>query len=206
MYNLKWSFSNSKLAKTNTISFNIPAFRSESGFKTCPQAGACAALCYARQGAYNWPKSKAVREYNLFMSKIPTFMGAAIEDLRKIKQTSIRIHDSGDFYSQDYLEAWALIAKECPDKQFYAYTKSLDLDFSVLPSNFKITQSKGGLLDHLIDEKKSHAKAFGNRESLLAAGYVDGSETDLAAQQNETRIGLVYHGQKKPIDDNGFLV
>lgn len=49
-----------------------------------------------------------------------------------------RIHESGDFYNQKYLDKWISIAKTFPNTVFYAYTKSDRLDFSQLPGNFKI--------------------------------------------------------------------
>src|SRR5690349_18630047 len=101
-YNLKWSFGNEKLSKLDTVSFNIPAFRSADGFPTCPKAGACATLCYARQGRYMMPKVAATREFNLEKARgdLDTFINEAIADLRKIKNGVVRVHDSGDFFSQ----------------------------------------------------------------------------------------------------------
>jgi hypothetical protein len=43
---------------------------------------------------------------------------------------AVRIHESGDFYNQKYLDKWVEIAKRFPDIIFTAYTKSLHLDFT----------------------------------------------------------------------------
>jgi hypothetical protein len=40
------------------------------------------------------------------------------------KAEIIRIHVSGDFFSEEYLCAWIDVATARPDIQFYAYTKS----------------------------------------------------------------------------------
>lgn len=114
--NLKWSMGNSKLAKLDTASFNLPAFKSADGFKVCPKAGACATVCYARQGRYIMPNVAKTREFNLTVVRksVATFKTQAIEDLKRIKNSTIRVHDSGDFFSQAYMNAWFAIAREFP--------------------------------------------------------------------------------------------
>ena len=37
----------------------------------------------------------------------------------------VRVHDSGDFFSQEYFDAWLEVARGRPRTRFYAYTKSL---------------------------------------------------------------------------------
>ncbi len=194
--NLKWSTGNSKLKKTGTISFNLPAFKSADGFKVCPMAGLCAGLCYAQQGRIAASFAQKPREENLAAVRgdLTTFVSNAIADLGRFRNTSVRVHDSGDFFSQDYLNAWAAIAQAVPSKKFYAYTKSMHLDFSVLPANFQIVQSMGGLMDSAIDTSKSHAKIFASHEDREAAGYVNGNLNDGPAIAGDRAIGLVYHG------------
>ena len=45
----------------------------------------------------------------------PRFMG-----------TWIRIHDAGDFFSDDYLAAWLRVIRASARVNFYAYTKEVD--------------------------------------------------------------------------------
>ena len=202
MENLKWSRGNSKLIKLHTVSFGIPALMSADGFKTCPQAGACAAVCYARQGMYIMPNVKSTREFNLKIARenIHEFIRMADQDLSGMSETLIRIHDSGDFFSQTYLDAWIFLARKHPEKKFYAYTKSLHLNFTGLPSNFKVTQSEGGKLDSQIDKSKSHSRIFTSDADRRKAGYGDGSNTDTLAIRGAIKIGLVYHGTRKLTD------
>lgn len=196
--NLKWSTGNTKLKKLDTISFNLPAFRSADGFAVCPKAGACATLCYARQGHYIMPHVAATREFNLAIARkdLNEFGQLLKIDLGKIKNKIIRVHDSGDFFSQEYLDTWFAAAKEFKKKKFYAYTKSLHLDFSKKPKNFQIIQSVGGLLDAQINRKKSHSRIFESVTARKAAGYVDGNKNDKPAIDGVRKIGLVYHGNK----------
>lgn len=195
---IKWVKGNRKLAKLATVGFGIPAFRSLDGFKTCPMAGKCAGVCYARQATYTWPATVAAREHNLELVRfhLAEFVAQAIADLSRSKAETVRVHDSGDFFSQEYLDAWFTIARETPGKVFYAYTKSLHLDFSGKPENFRIVQSEGGLLDGKIDKNFPHSRIFATNEGREEAGYVDGNINDSPAINGEVKIGLTYHGAK----------
>ena len=73
----------------------------------------------------------------------------------KKKIRIFRIHDSGDFYSQEYFDAWVAAAKQRSDILFYAYTTSLPYWVERkddLPKNFRLIASKGGKADDLIDK------------------------------------------------------
>lgn len=196
--NLKWSLSNTKLKKTDTASFNLPAFRSADGFHVCPQAGACATMCYARQGRYVMPQVAKPREINLKIVRadLGQFERLLLADLAQLRKPVVRVHDSGDFFSQGYLDVWCRAAAAFPEKRFYAYTKSLHLDFKGVPPNFQIIQSCGGLMDAKIDKSKSHSRIFRSHSARRAAGYVDGNVNDGPAIRGEKRIGLVYHGSR----------
>lgn len=121
---------------------------------------------------------------------------------------AVRVHDSGDFYSDEYLDAWVEIAKEIPDVLFYAYTKEVPRvkararteDF---PPNFRIILSLGGIHDHLIDgEEDRHAEVFPDLVSLADAGYEDQTESDLySVLLDTTKVGIpankIRHYQKR---------
>ena len=66
----------------------------------------------------------------------------------------VRIHVAGDFFSEKYFQAWAIVASALPKVLFYAYTKSLKYwvrHRQVLPKNFILTASYGGRTDYLIE-------------------------------------------------------
>jgi Gene product 88 len=180
------------------VNFTLPAFMTKDGFKTCPNAGACATGCYARQGAYIWPKVYAKHRANLEVTLNPDFDFIALNELHKLKPDLVRIHDSGDFYDADYLVKWIIIATSMPNITFYAYTKMVDLvSRYVLPKNMIIIYSLGGKEDHLIDQDRHrHSRVFSNAEDLVDAGYIDTSHDDTLALGPNPKIGLVYHGQK----------
>jgi len=65
----------------------------------------------------------------------------------------VRIHESGDFWTENYMKAWIMVAQGRPEQKFYAYTKSLGMWLALkdlIPSNFYLTASFGGTLDYLI--------------------------------------------------------
>lgn len=99
---------------------------------------------------------------------------------------TVRIHDSGDFFSDEYTQAWLDIAREIPDVLFYAYTKEVTRFRNMVegkaPDNFRWLYSMGGKEDHLVKlEEERHADVFLSYDSMVEAGYVDQSASDLQA-------------------------
>jgi hypothetical protein len=67
----------------------------------------------------------------------------------------VRIHESGDFWTENYMKAWMMVAQGRPEQKFYAYTKSLGMWYNlrdIIPPNFYLTASHGGTLDYLLDK------------------------------------------------------
>jgi hypothetical protein len=85
-----------------------------------------------------------------------------------------------------------------PNVTFYAYTKSyaVGMDFSKLLAlpNFRLVFSEGSKNDARIPKGAPKSRIFSSVEALRAAGYVNGSDSDLPAIMGESRIGFVYHG------------
>lgn len=188
--------------RSKVVAFNVPAsidFRiGDAEFNTCPQAGACKSVCYARAGRFAMPDSIAIRVDNLWATLRPDFVPMLVANIVESKATHVRIHDSGDFYSQSYVDAWIETAKALPDVVFYAYTKSIDLDYSAAPSNLRIVQSEGGKLDAQIDYTRPHSRIVVD----VPSGYVNGNAelADVPAIDGTVNIALPYHGQRKLTD------
>ncbi len=186
---------NSKLKKTSlsnnarVYNFGIPAQ------STCLWAKSCIAYCYAKKGAYAWSNVKPAFERRLETTKTAEFIPMMIGEILSKKATHIRIHDSGDFYSREYLHKWFKIMESLPHVQFYAYSKSLPLFTNErLPSNFTLIKSLGGKADDSIDlSKDRHARIFRSNTELELAGYINASDDDLKAISNNPKIGLVIH-------------
>lgn len=208
-------FQNAKMKRSSQngihlYTFGIPAFKSQNGTFTCPNALNCVSGCYAKAGAYIWSNVSQVYESRLSLTRTKGFeqvMVYHIDKLLKKHKTGlvlIRAHDSGDFYSPDYQVAWYDIAKVYqnePRVQFYAYTKMVSQSEAlahIKPSNFRIIYSYGGKEDSQIDtDKHYHSKVFQSEADLLQSGYVDGTYDDTIAALGIAKcIGLVYHGSK----------
>ena len=187
-----------KKSKKRTFNFGIPAFKSASGMFTCPNAGACAKGCYALAGAYRFSNVAKTFEARLVVTLSNDFVDAMLKEIDNCKAERIRIHDSGDFYSEEYLHRWLKIIKARPNVEFYAYTKMVTmLKFHELPKNFTVIFSFGGTQDKLIDVTKDrHSLVFESVADLKRAGYADASNQDDIALGKNPRIGLVYHGTK----------
>jgi hypothetical protein len=137
---------NRKLASSVGV-FSLPAGEPWS----CPWAGECAAYCYAKKEE-QWPGVRSARERNYLQSQKESFVSDMVGWLRihADRVRAFRPHESGDFYSQPYVEKWVKIAEQSPHVQFYTYTKSLGLKLEPLEDlpNFTVIKSYGGTLDN----------------------------------------------------------
>ena len=193
------STANSKLRKDNIAVFGIPAFRSKLGESTCPNALACIKGCYARQGAYVWSNVVSAYEDRYQLTKSTAFIDTINAELKRRKSIKIvRIHDSGDFYSERYFSDWLAIVTSNPTIKFYTYTKMIAMvelyknEFE-LPNNLTIIYSQGGKEDKIIRETDKHSRVFNSLKELKQAGYIDCSKRDINVFKGD-KIGLVYHG------------
>ncbi len=167
---------NSKLRKDRIYKFSLPAFR------TCPASGSCRSWCYM-VGVYRLRSVTAVKAHNrnYELTKKRWFADLTINELRSRPYIKVlRVHDSGDFYSQLYLDKWRKIAEGCPTVFFYSYTKSLHLDFMAIKrlKNVKIIQSAGGRWP--VDKRSAHAVVIPSG-SRIPAGYMNASRRDSVA-------------------------
>lgn len=151
-------FSINKKYYTGTVyEWNLPTGH------TCPHALEClvkvdretgkftsdysAYRCYA-SSAERFPSARKARWRNFDFVK-----AGGIPDIPK-NAKAIRIHASGDFFSQTYFDMWLEVARRHPDVEFWAFTKSLSYWVNrkdVIPANLVLTASWGGDQDHLID-------------------------------------------------------
>jgi hypothetical protein len=192
-------------------------------FNVCPSAGACAKVCYARNGTYLFPAVHAAHLDNLRAAFSPDFPERMLNELTRPRYHSagrphlpdvprthlhphaarlldlgaplVRIHDSGDFFSESYLWAWLAVAHSAPGVLFYAYTKEvrlLEAAADEAPPNFLWVYSLGGRQDHLIDrDTMRHADVFPDPAAIAAAGYTDQSAHDLlSVAAPSLRIGI----------------
>lgn len=108
----------------------------------------------------------------------------------------VRIHDSGDFFSSEYLQAWLRIIRATPETRFYCYTKEVPLFRAHVeadpPPNFSWVYSLGGRWDSLLDTSTDRvADVFATEADLVAAGYHSQAANDLLAVDGPAPVGLV---------------
>ncbi|MGH3937409.1 MAG: GP88 family protein [Pseudonocardiaceae bacterium] len=194
---------NGKLRKSGVWAWTLPAWagRLPDGrtYNTCPSAGVCRQVCYARQGTYVWPVVKARHEANLLfvLDDLPGWQAAMITELGAAKFAGrwIRIHDSGDFFSDEYLRAWLQIMRSRPRVRFYAYTKEIDRFRRLVqpcpPSNFRWIYSYGGTQDATLDPTIDRvADVFPDQQAILDAGWSSQHHCDLLAVLGPPLVGV----------------
>lgn len=182
---LYFSNGNAKL-KRDTAILSLPA-----GF-TCPFAKNCRSCANRQTGKItDGPHAKircyAVTAECLFkniresrwrnfesLKAAKTVLGMAnlIEQslLPKRNIKLVRFGQSGDFYSQDYFDAWLLVARCHPEWIVYGYTKALPYwvrRLGDIPSNLKLVASRGGTHDYMIEMfgLRSARVVFSEREA-----------------------------------------
>ena len=194
---------NSKIKKTGKhfgvrlFNFSIPAYKSQNGMVTCPMADACIKFCYAQKGMYKM--ASKWMELKLEATLKNDFVQAMNKDIKDKRAEYVRVHDSGDYYSKEYLLKWFQIAEDNPEVKFYSYTNNITMIKALksIPINFDFIFSDSGKQNKFIDQKTDrHTKIFESLEALKRANYTDSSQFDLYATRwhNPTNnVGLVIH-------------
>jgi hypothetical protein len=114
----------------------------------------------------------------------------------------VRIHESGDFWTENYMKAWAMVAQQRPQQKFYAYTKSLGMWLALadsIPSNLYFTASYGGTLDYLIPK---HPKVF-ERVAYVVYTEEEAANRNLEIDHDDSHclgnkpFALLVHGSQR---------
>lgn len=169
---LKFSKHNSKLnklaeylgiPKTHVVSFDLPA-----GY-TCPAADICLSRanrktgkitdgahtqyrCYAASVEARFPTVRKAHWHNrMALDRLSTDqMVELISESLPARVEVVRIHSSGDFFSQEYFDAWVGVARMNPDIIFFGYTKILPYVSADIPDNMSLVYSHGGVMDNQV--------------------------------------------------------
>jgi hypothetical protein len=120
-------------------SFGLPAGWS------CPGATTFCEGCYALSSEKRYPGVRRLVDHNLAelqaagtVEAMATLLDDMIQEFRKQADKHearkvFRIHWDGDFYSEDYAQAWAVVIARNPDVRFWAYTRSFTDEVNVVP-------------------------------------------------------------------------
>ena len=115
----------------------------------------------------------------------------------------IRIHVAGDFFNAEYFKAWVGLAILNPEILFYAYTKSLPYwvnNRDLIPENMILTASRGGRMDHLIEEDnlRSVKVVFSQYQARKLRLQIDHDDSHAAIPAKAGKdFALLIHGQQK---------
>lgn len=124
--------------------WNLPAC------STCPFATSlCQKFCYAKKAERIYPSVSKSRNEQMEDSRNDDFVQNMVNTIKHYlakkliagKIVYFRIHESGDFYSQEYFDKWVEITQQFPEVNFLAYTKSVKYVKETkqeIPSNFVI--------------------------------------------------------------------
>lgn len=125
--------------------FNLPASEKVCGRTICKG-------CYAYREQLRYPSVLTARAARLQAAEQADFVSRIINEISAIRKPflAFRVHSSGEFFSQSYIDKWYAIASALPNVTFYAFTKRIaDFDFTPLSSlpNFTLINSlqSGGL-------------------------------------------------------------
>ena len=130
-------YENSKLKQQ--FIFNLPVSHEICG-RLCPN-------CYALKAQIRFPdRVVPYREARHKASLADNFADLIIAELSSTRRSArtVRVHESGEWYSQAYIDKWHTIASALPNFTFYAFTKRLKhFDFTALMSlpNFVLIDS-----------------------------------------------------------------
>lgn len=218
---LTFTTGNTKLQKMDTVGFSLPA-----GY-TCPFAKVCKSIahkkggkfksgksikdygdirCYAASNELIYPKVREKRWRNFDLLKK---MGSAekmaeliIKSIKFHEQNNppiriLRIHDSGDFYSQDYFDAWIHTAYKFPRILFYAYTKALPLwqkRKGDIPKNLRLIASEGGTHDELINKEGFRKAVIVKDRGEAIQKRLNIDVNDFLAAFSDKDFALLLHG------------
>lgn len=145
---------------------------------TCPGAGACKDWCYEIKAEKRFKGAVASRRQNLNDSKRKDFVPKMVALMKRRNFKYVRVHASGDFYNQTYLNKWYEIARQLPDKKFYAFTKSLHLSlWRHQPKNFKIIQSYGGKWDSKINPMRAYNRVIDKGDPIMSWEFLCASDS-----------------------------
>jgi hypothetical protein len=210
MNKLFFGYGNAKLSDV-IATFSLPA-----GW-TCPSANEC--LCKSNRATgllTDGPKNKfrcfAASQEALFPSvrnsrwknferlkeaKSVQAMADLIHNSLPMGVAKVRVHVSGDFFSETYFKAWLNVAAANPALIFYGYTKQLQYLVKyrkVTPENFRFVASRGGVQDKLIEKYNlvSAEVVFSTEEARRKGLEIDHDDSHAIAANKS--FALLLHG------------
>jgi len=208
---LKLSKGNAKLGKDVYV-FSLPAGYSCPGARDCKSRAVVTNgkakvvdgkhtrfRCFAASQEAQYPQTREARWHNYELLRArKTAPQMATELLLTLpdKADKVRIHASGDFFSQAYFDAWLRVARSRPQTTFYAYTKSIKYwikRIDKIPENFILTASHGGSQDQWIGPNMRTATVVYSEQTAADLG-LEIDHDDSLAMKHGPDFALLLHG------------
>lgn len=140
--------------------------------------------CYAKKSQNRYPMTRLFRGVNTYLAKnhIDVLEKVLCDQISKsVKTKAVRLHSSGDFFSQEYVNMWNRIVKKYPNIKFYTYTKADSLDFTEIESNsnFNLIRSVAVNIDcetvYNFGDKE-HIKKLTDNGYFLCPATIEGAD------------------------------
>jgi hypothetical protein len=191
------SISNGNMKIGKIASFSLPPIES------CNFHKYCADKCYAKKAYKAYPNTRRAYDRNFRIAKenLENLKTQIIEFLRSYKHSYFRMHVSGDFFSQDYLNMWKEICKQFPKINFMAYTKCYSFDYEGMPENMEVIFSTfenmpAGTSKRLREKHNRPVALAGTKnpdEEYYSKCIDDCSKCKLCWKLSETKKGVFFH-------------
>jgi hypothetical protein len=103
-----------------------------------------------------WPNVVNANARKYKASKRKDFVAKMVAEIKRMGKPFFRIHVAGDFYSEEYINKWIEIARQCPEVIFRTTTRRTDMaaklyEFNTM-ANVRIRES--------IDPSKPEPETF----------------------------------------------
>lgn len=158
----------SKISNKKNNGFSLPPSKQFS----CPGETTACAKCYAKKGNFVFANTKRLQQDNWEVVNTEENIPAKLSNIMPKNSNIYRIHISGDFFSQEYVDMWADVIKAKPHTRFWAYTRSFHLNFTKLTRlpNFTLWASAD---EYNLKEAKQFVRRFRKSGTKLAYGPWD---------------------------------
>jgi hypothetical protein len=211
-------------------SFDLPAGKTCPGSLLCKSQAVetkagwrikdgpkCQYRCYSASQEVVLPPVREKRANNLeILRGLRTTARMADALLHAIPQdcTVLRLHTSGDFFSQSYFDAWILnVRLHRPKILFYAYTKAIPFwalheEYVDHCSNLELTASMGGKWDKLALEMdyRTCRVVLSEEEARDAGLKIDHDDSHAAGLHGADDFAVLIHGTQPEGSDEGRAV
>jgi hypothetical protein len=108
---------NNKIA-SSILTFTLPT-------SVCFGEGNQCKNCYAKLPESLFENVRIHRKRALEFTRSDSFVSDVITFIKRSGTKTVRMHESGDFYSHEYVTKWISIASNLPDITFYGMTKKV---------------------------------------------------------------------------------